>query len=143
MPRPYLTLSPAAAPLAFAPSQVYGNSEELVHTTLLLFQDLGNGYMSGRLLLKLDAISYLLNHHTAEFYGFLDHTSNTRNRSEVLCALSPALRPGWSQAWKAPGPTLECPMLDPFQPWKAQGLAPPKLTTIAKKHEVARDDCYP
>eukprot|EP00955_Chlamydomonas_euryale_P041110 351893-Chlamydomonas_euryale.AAC.22 len=61
-------------------TQVYGSSEELVHLTLMLFQDLANGYMSGKLLLKLDAIGYLLNHHTAEYYAFLDHPANTRNR---------------------------------------------------------------
>ena len=43
-------------------------------------QDLANGYMSGKLLLKLDAIGFLLAHHTAEFYSFLDHPTNTRNR---------------------------------------------------------------
>lgn len=68
--------------------QVYGSSEELVHLTLMLFQDLANGYMSGKLLLKLDAISYLLNHHTAEFYSFLDHPANTRNRTTFYATLA-------------------------------------------------------
>lgn len=39
--------------------------------------------MSGKVLLKLDAINYLLNHHTAEYYSFLDHPANTRNRWEA------------------------------------------------------------
>jgi len=68
--------------------QVYGSSEELVHLTLMLFQDLANGYMSGKLLLKLDAIGYLLNHHTAEYYAFLDHPANTRNRTTFYATLA-------------------------------------------------------
>ena len=68
--------------------QCYGSSEELVHNTLVLFQDLANGYMSGKLLLKLDSINHVLNHHTSEYYQFLDHPTNTRNRTTFYSTLS-------------------------------------------------------
>ncbi|GAX79235.1 hypothetical protein CEUSTIGMA_g6675.t1 [Chlamydomonas eustigma] len=68
--------------------KVFGSSEELVHLTLMLFQDLANGYMSGKLLLKLEAISYLLSHHTSEYYNFLDHPTNSRNRTTFYATLS-------------------------------------------------------
>mmetsp|Transcript_8801 Transcript_8801/g.18815 ORF Transcript_8801/g.18815 Transcript_8801/m.18815 type:complete len:1064 (-) Transcript_8801:979-4170(-) len=68
--------------------QVYGSSEELVHLTLTLFQDLAAGYMSGKLLMKLESITFLLSHHTAEYYGFLDHPTNTRNRTTFYATLS-------------------------------------------------------
>ena len=37
----------------------------LLHVPLLARQDLAAGYMSGKLLLKLDAIAFLLTHHTS------------------------------------------------------------------------------
>ncbi len=36
--------------------------------------------MSGKLLLKLEAVGILLTHHTSTYYAFLDHRVNTRNR---------------------------------------------------------------
>lgn len=68
--------------------KVYGSSEDLVHLTLSLFQDLAAGYMSGKLLLKLDAISYILTHHTSDYYAFLDHPANTRNRTVFYSTLA-------------------------------------------------------
>jgi exportin-7 len=43
-------------------------------------QDLAAGYMSGKLLMKLDCVNILLAHHTSQYYAFLDHVANTRNR---------------------------------------------------------------
>jgi hypothetical protein len=39
---------------------------------MLCSQDLASGYMSGKLLLKLDAINFILGHHTHEHFPFLD-----------------------------------------------------------------------
>jgi hypothetical protein len=33
---------------------------------LLISQDLATGYMSGKLLLKLEAVHFMLGHHTAQ-----------------------------------------------------------------------------
>jgi len=71
--------------------QVYGSSENLVHLTLTLFQDLASGYMSGKLLMKLDSISFLLAHHTADHFAFLDHPANTRNRTTYYSTLAKLL----------------------------------------------------
>eukprot|EP00798_Chlamydomonas_sp_ICE-L_P003304 gene3304-13331_t len=68
--------------------QVYGGSEVLVHQTLTLFQDLAAGYMSGKLLLKLDSVAYVLEHHTADNFAFLNHPANTRNRTTFYATLS-------------------------------------------------------
>jgi hypothetical protein len=45
--------------------KVFGSCEGVVEQTLTLFQDLAAGYMSGKLLLKLEAIAFLLTHHTS------------------------------------------------------------------------------
>lgn len=40
-------------------------------------QDLASGYMSGKLLQKLEAVHFMLQHHTSEHFGFLkEHTHN-------------------------------------------------------------------
>ena len=59
----------------------YAQSEEVIEQTLNLFQELAAGYMSGKLLLKLDAVNYILAHHTREYFPFLDEYSNSRNRT--------------------------------------------------------------
>lgn len=52
--------------------KVFGSCEGVVEQTLTLFQDLAAGYMSGKLLLKLEAIAFLLTHHTS---GWLEAAS--------------------------------------------------------------------
>lgn len=37
--------------------------------------------MSGKLMLKLDAISYILTNHTAEYFTFLENPANARART--------------------------------------------------------------
>jgi exportin-7 len=59
----------------------YAQSEEVIEQTLNLFQELAAGYMSGKLLLKLDAVNYILEHHTREDFTFLDEFNNSRNRT--------------------------------------------------------------
>ena len=46
------------------------------------------GYMSGKLLLKLDAITYILQHHASENFAFLDDPANSRNRSTFYYILA-------------------------------------------------------
>lgn len=50
-------------------------------STVQIVQDLASGYMSGKLLLKLEAVGFMLCHHTSQYYTFLDHPANSRNRT--------------------------------------------------------------
>eukprot|EP00897_Mesotaenium_endlicherianum_P004381 jgi/Mesen1/3971/ME000210S03214 len=59
----------------------YTQCEEVIEQTLNLFQELAAGYMSGKLLLKLDAIKFILGNHTREHFPFLDEYSSSRNRT--------------------------------------------------------------
>lgn len=68
--------------------RAYGRSEQLVHLTLQLFQDLASGYMSGKLLLKLEVVSLMLQHHTSSAFHFLDHPVNGRNRTVFYSTLA-------------------------------------------------------
>ncbi|KAL6753879.1 armadillo-type protein [Haematococcus lacustris] len=67
---------------------VYAFSEHLVFLTLQLFQDLSAGYMSGKLLMKLDCVAVLLAHHSSHYYAFLDHKVNSRNRTTFYATLA-------------------------------------------------------
>lgn len=51
-------------------------------------QDLAAGYTSGKLLLKLDFTSYILQHHTAEHFAFLDDPANSRSRTTFYFTLA-------------------------------------------------------
>jgi len=58
--------------------------------SLALFSDLAGGYCSGKLLLKLDAVHYMLRHHTADDFPFLLVGANVRLRTVfygTLCKL--------------------------------------------------------
>lgn len=59
----------------------------VIQATLGLFQDLATGYMSGKLMLKLEAINFILNNHTAEQFPFLNEQSNMRNRTTFYLTL--------------------------------------------------------
>ncbi|GJP71880.1 hypothetical protein CLOP_g2674 [Closterium sp. NIES-67] len=59
----------------------YTKSEDVIEQTLNLFQELAGGYMSGKLLLKLDSVNFVLANHTSEHFPFLDEPSSTRNRT--------------------------------------------------------------
>ena len=54
-----------------------------------LLQDLASGYMSGKLLQKLEAVHFMLQHHTSEHFGFLEE--HTRNRTIFYNTLSKLL----------------------------------------------------
>ena len=47
--------------------------------------------MSGKLLLKLEAITFILQHHTAEHFAFLDDPANARNRTTFYHTLAKLL----------------------------------------------------
>ncbi|KFM22754.1 Exportin-7 [Auxenochlorella protothecoides] len=68
--------------------KVYCGAEEVISATLELFKDLASGYMSGKLLIKLEAISYLLTHHTAEYFPFLAGQANLRARTTFYSTLA-------------------------------------------------------
>ncbi len=98
--------------------KVYGSCDEVITLTLGLFQvqspacsrftnqlfcvvslrhlseavgalqDLAAGYMSGKLLLKLEATAFILQHHTAEHFAFLDDPANSRSRTSFYCTLA-------------------------------------------------------
>jgi exportin-7 len=44
--------------------------------------------MSGKLLLKLDATSFILSNHTSAHFAFLDHPTNSRNRTLFYSTLA-------------------------------------------------------
>ena len=51
-------------------------------------QELAIGYMSGKLLLKLDAVSYLLQNHGSKEFAFLDDPTQSRNRTTFYFILA-------------------------------------------------------
>ncbi|EFJ32102.1 hypothetical protein SELMODRAFT_87550 [Selaginella moellendorffii] len=59
----------------------YAQCEDVIQQALNLFQELPTGYMSGKLLLKLDAVNFILANHTREHFSFLDEPSNSRHRT--------------------------------------------------------------
>lgn len=71
-----------------------------------LLQDLAQGYSSGKLLLKLDAITFMLQHHAANEFPFLDDPANARNRTTLHSILARLLfmedTPGKFKTFVAP-----------------------------------------
>lgn len=67
--------------------KVYGGCEDVIDVTLGLFQDLAAGYMSGKVMLKLDAVTMLLQHHTPEYFPFLTYAGNARSRTTFYLTL--------------------------------------------------------
>ena len=61
--------------------RVFPRSVKVVNHTLALFQDLAQGFMSGKHLLKLKGINYILGNHTREHFLFLDDPANSRART--------------------------------------------------------------
>ena len=53
-----------------------------------LLQDLASGFMSGKLLQKLDTSTYILAHHTSDNFAFLDDPVNARNRTTFYHTLA-------------------------------------------------------
>lgn len=55
--------------------------------SLALFSDLASGYCSGKLLLKLDIVQYMLRHHAVDDFPFLQVPANMRLRTSFFCTL--------------------------------------------------------
>lgn len=52
------------------------------------WQELACGYMTGKLLLKLDATQYILQNHGLEDFAFMEDPANSRNRSTFYFILA-------------------------------------------------------
>ncbi|KAL2234357.1 exportin-7 isoform X1 [Sesamum indicum] len=59
----------------------YTESEEVIDQTLSLFLELASGYMTGKLLLKLDTVKFVIAHHTREHFPFLEEYRCSRSRT--------------------------------------------------------------
>ncbi|XP_031473767.1 uncharacterized protein LOC116246177 isoform X3 [Nymphaea colorata] len=60
----------------------YAQSEEVIEHTLALFLELASGYMTGKLLLKLDTVKFIIiGHHTREHFPFLEEYKCSRSRT--------------------------------------------------------------
>ncbi|XP_020961525.1 exportin-7-B isoform X5 [Arachis ipaensis] len=59
----------------------YTESEEVIDQTLSLFLDLASGYMTGKLLLKLDTVKFIVANHTREHFPFLEAKRCSRSRT--------------------------------------------------------------
>ncbi|XP_009125626.2 exportin-7 isoform X1 [Brassica rapa] len=59
----------------------YAESEEVISHTLSLFLELASGYMTGKLLLKLDTVTFIISNHTREQFPFLEEYRCSRSRT--------------------------------------------------------------
>lgn len=59
----------------------YTESEEVINHTLSLFLELASGYMTGKLLLKLDTVTFIISNHTREQFPFLEEYRCSRSRT--------------------------------------------------------------
>ncbi|XP_062111897.1 uncharacterized protein LOC133823253 isoform X2 [Humulus lupulus] len=59
----------------------YAQCNEVIDHTLNLFLELTSGYMTGKLLLKLDTIKFIISHHTKEHFPFLEEPKCFRSRT--------------------------------------------------------------
>ncbi|CAA3005622.1 exportin-7 isoform X1 [Olea europaea subsp. europaea] len=59
----------------------YTMSEEVIDHTLSLFLELASGYVTGKLLLKLDTIKFIVAHHNREHFPFLEEYRCSKSRT--------------------------------------------------------------
>ncbi|KAF2537504.1 hypothetical protein F2Q68_00023235 [Brassica cretica] len=59
----------------------YTQSEEVIGHTLSLFHELASGYMTGKLLLKLETVNFIISNHTREQFPFLEEYRCSRSRT--------------------------------------------------------------
>ncbi|KAF3327052.1 exportin-7 isoform X1 [Carex littledalei] len=59
----------------------YTECEEVIEHTLNLFLELASGYMTGKLLLKLDSIKFIIGNHSRENFPFLEEYRCSRSRT--------------------------------------------------------------
>lgn len=60
----------------------YAESEEVINLTLTFFSEMATGYMTGKLLLKLDTVQYIISNHNRENFRFLEDYRCTRCRTK-------------------------------------------------------------
>ncbi|XP_074590351.1 uncharacterized protein LOC141846243 isoform X2 [Curcuma longa] len=65
----------------------YTECEEVISHTLTLFLELASGYMTGKLLLKLDSIKFIIAHHTRDNFPFLEDNRCSRSRTTFYYTL--------------------------------------------------------
>ena len=51
-------------------------------------QELAGGYVSSKMLLKLEAVHHLVAHHSSAYFAFLEHPVNFRNRTSYYATLA-------------------------------------------------------
>jgi exportin-7 len=59
----------------------WSHDSEVIGQTLQLFLDMASSYSSSRMLLDLDTVKFLVQHHTGEHFAFLLVPANTRQRT--------------------------------------------------------------
>ena len=59
----------------------------LIAKSLVLFSDISSGYSSVKLLRKTDTALFLVGHHTAEYFEFLNYPCNKRARIDYYAAI--------------------------------------------------------
>ncbi|XP_010694655.2 uncharacterized protein LOC104907423 isoform X1 [Beta vulgaris subsp. vulgaris] len=59
----------------------YTESEEVIGHTLSLFLELASGYMTGKFLLRLDTIKFIVANHTRDNFPFLEERRCSRSRT--------------------------------------------------------------
>jgi len=69
----------------------WAEDPEIIKETLGIFTELVAGYSSGRLMLKLDTVKFIMGHHTEEHFPFLVNPANERHRSTFYKALAKLL----------------------------------------------------
>lgn len=79
----------------------------VVGRTLLLLQDLASGYSSSKMMVKLPMVQQMLQHHTQEYFPFMEVTENGRHRTVFYATLAKLLLMEESQT------VLEA-FMDPF-----------------------------
>lgn len=71
--------------------KIWADRDTLVRSTLGLLHDLSTGYSTGKMLLKLDAIQFMINNHANEDMGFVQNVSNMKHRMTYYSALTKLL----------------------------------------------------
>ncbi|KAK3039445.1 hypothetical protein RJ639_029244 [Escallonia herrerae] len=62
----------------------YPESDEVINHTLNLFLEMATGYMTGKLLLKLDTVQLIISHHNREHFSFLKDYRCSRSRTSFF-----------------------------------------------------------
>ncbi|XAR48327.1 hypothetical protein NMG60_11031103 [Bertholletia excelsa] len=65
----------------------YAESEDIINDSLSLFSEMATGYMTGKLLLKLDTIQYIISHHNRANFNFMENYSCSRCRTAFYYAI--------------------------------------------------------